>query len=991
MRRAEKDRIDHDEQYSKDYTVDEAKALGPDKDRIAKVERLKKIKARYDRAALEYNNAQTKAAEARQLIDKYNAQIGEMEQKIKDTDGELARIQERVELAKDESEKQSFLREQRLIEKKLKKYTKRLKGYRRRLAKAIENAKSKEENLEKSFNRFQDAESAFAPYTETLDKEEKAIIAEQAAIEKALKGARDREQQERVEEKLARRRELTAKGRLKEQAKATKKLERELALMKRERVKKAQQEGRELSTAELEQWTAKEKELRDRLRQYYEESELDVSELPDLDSYRIAKSELAKSEEEFYRIQNEVNQTEKELDLLRESSNDFEEKMRKMERKYNQKTQELLSARGTDRERDALKAARDVEEQYMELTTTLRDYREQETEAIKRALNIKRDLVEAKERLDLAKENYERSQKMIEIRRQRELDEKRYIETLTKETLYPGTAGADGLSFQGRWPLVERSEETSIRAIHPAGKRYNINSILITGDQDVVYALKNWPDYESDALYSRMSDADIEAFRSRLLKDLHDEGYVFATVSVNKQSLKQRFLKFRVHAGEEGDVTVVGNRWYTAKQILDSISWDSGTEFNYRQLYADLYNLNSRPDLRINSKLIPKVDKNSKKTIDIELNVIDRLPLHGALRLSNTGVRQTSDWRLRSTVQHLNLSHRNDIATIEWLTDPKEPQDVNAISASYHLALANRSGLAVYSGWSESNITDVAPDIDIFGEGYYLGAQYSKQIKSADNFNLEATIGWLFQSVENFNEFAGQRVGSTNDVDLSMPNLTLSYSEKNFDKFGGRNFISNTIQVNLAGNLGSSDEKEFQDPNVDGSFVVNRFQFARFQKLFAGRNIPGKWTLFLQFDAQLADEASIPAVQKGFGGVNSVRGYEEREVSADNGFTGSVELQTPLISNFIPTLQRSEEYLSNNPDDWTVHRLQFVGFYDFGRSEKIAPLEGEEKNTTFSSIGAGFRLALTKFSQLSLDYGFPLVSTDESSGGRGHISLQMQF
>ena len=102
-------------------------------------------------------------------------------------------------------------------------------------------------------------------------------------------------------------------------------------------------------------------------------------------------------------------------------------------------------------------------------------------------------------------------------------------------------------------------------------------------------------------------------------------------------------------------------------------------------------------------------------------------------------------------------------------------------------------------------------------------------------------------------------------------------------------------------------------------------------------------------------------------------------------FTGSLELRTPLLSNFIPTLQRSEEYSVNNPEDWRVHRLQFIGFYDFGLSELSEPSEGEEKNESFSSVGTGLRLGLTKYSQFRLDYAFPLISTDESSGSRAHF------
>ena len=985
-----KKEIDDKKSDKKVYTTQEAKALSPNKERIARVERLGKLKAVYDNAAVQYNTAQTKAAEANKVIDKYKVQISEMEQQIKGTEDELNRINERVALV-NQNENDTLLKEQNLLKRKIKKDSKRLKSIRSRLAKAVEDAQEKGERLEKALNKFKDAELMFSPYAEILEKEEKKISSEKAAIAKAINDAKEREQEKKFQKKLAKRRKLIHNRRAKKREKATKELGRELNLMKQERVKKARKEGRELSPAELEQWATKEKDLRERLEKYYNENQLiEESIISNPESFKDSTSRLTEAKMEFYRIQNEVSQTERELDNLRNLSRDFEKKIRESERTYYQKTQDLLNAKGTNRAEIALKAAQEVEKEYRELTTALRKYREQETNAVKRALNIKKDLVDARDRLDLAKENYEKYQLIAERQRKKDLEDKKIVEGLTKKTRYPGTAGPDGVSYQGSWPLDHTKKAITIRAENPAGKMYTINMISIIGDQQVVYNLKNWPDYEGDARYSPMSDADVEAFRNRLVKDLQDEGYVFATVSVYKQELTQGMLKFRVHAGVEGDLTVVGNRWYTAKQILDDLSWETGKGFNYRQFYFDLYNLNSRPDLRINSKLIPKIDDEDRRTIDVEMNVIDRFPLHGALKLGNTGVKETSDWRWRSTVQHLNFSHRDDILTFEWLTDPKDVQDVNAVSASYYLPFFNDNGLSLYSGWSESSITDVAPDIDVFGEGFYFGTQFSRVIKSSDKFSISTTVGWLFQNVENFNEFAGEQTGPESDINLSMPSLTIGFSGKEFDKFEGRNFISNTLQANVAGKLGSSDKDEF-GTNVEGNFIINRFHFTRFQKLFSGPDGLSKWTLFFQFNAQVTDDALTPAVQKSFGGVNSIRGYEEREVSADNGFTGSIEFQSPLISNFIPTLQRSKEYLSNNPDDWTVHRLQFVGFYDFGRSEKIDPLRGEEKNVSFSSLGAGIRLALTKFSQFRFDFGIPLISTNESSGGRSHVSLQVQF
>lgn len=554
-------------------------------------------------------------------------------------------------------------------------------------------------------------------------------------------------------------------------------------------------------------------------------------------------------------------------------------------------------------------------------------------------------------------------------------------------------AADNKITFKGAWPQVEQTPAATARAVAPKGTKYDICAVVVTGDRDAVTGLKNWSDYENDALYAPMSAADIESFRQRILKDLQDDGYVFATVSVYQPSLRLGFLKLRVHVGQKGNVLVKGNRWYTAKQVLQAASWQTGAKFNYRKLYSDLFDLNVRPDVRVNTKLKPHLDKFGRRIVDVELDVKDRFPIHGSLNLSNTGSKETSDWRVRTTLQHLNLTKHNDVLTVEWLTDPHLTNQVNAVSSSYYLPFGEGNSLTLYGGWSESDINDVAPELDVYGEGYYMGVQVSQVLKETPDYTMDASLGWQYQYTENANDLAGMSFDKRR-IWLSMPSLTIGYAAKKFDRFAGRNYWSNQVMANFAGKFGASknDKSTQQAALTDGDFVIDRFQFARLQKLFAGRDEPGKWTMFFKTNIQLASDAVVSSVQKGIGGVNSVRGYREREVLGDSGMTATLELRTPLIDNFIPGLKRSEEYRLAHPDDWKMHRLQFVTFLDYGTVRQEEPLPGEADTETFASFGAGLRLGLTRYSQIKFDYGVPFSETRESSSnGRGHLSLQLQF
>ncbi len=163
--------------------------------------------------------------------------------------------------------------------------------------------------------------------------------------------------------------------------------------------------------------------------------------------------------------------------------------------------------------------------------------------------------------------------------------------------------------------------------------------------------------------------------------------------------------------------------------------------------------------------------------------------------------------------------------------------------------------------------------------------------------------------------------------------------------------------------------------------------------MFAGEDAPGKWSLFTKIDTQIATDDLPPPQRDYVGGCNSVRGYEESELGGDNTVVATLELRTPLFENFLPGLEKEQQFLDDNPEYWGRHRLQFIAFTDFGYVSNKHSLPGELNNQTFVSAGLGLRLGLTKYSQMSLDYGYPFIdaSDDTPSNGRLHVSLQLQF
>ena len=569
------------------------------------------------------------------------------------------------------------------------------------------------------------------------------------------------------------------------------------------------------------------------------------------------------------------------------------------------------------------------------------------------------------------------------------------------------------ITYQGDFHLTPpRSAPPTVRAEDPEerGNLYNINMLVVVGDRREVYNLPNWDHYENEALYHPMSEADIESFRQRILKDLQDQGYIFATVSVYRPSLVQGFLKLRVHVGELGQVTVRGNRFRSAEQILRQMEWNTGQEFDYSTLFNRLYTLNANPSMQVQSQLRPRQEADGRRVIDADITVEERWPLSGALTISNDGSMETSEWRARLALQWYNPLKLDDTLGIEWFTSPREISDVNAFNASYVVPFQERYQLSLFGGYSKTDLENVLPQLDLIGKGYFTGASVHRNLWDSATASLDMAVGWMFMSTENrvllgaFDD-NGEPTDTQQErykVDMSIPRISMSFANKDWDDLGGRNYITNTMMFHFAGSFGASGSGDFKNinRNSNGSFFINRFQYARFQKLWGQPDDTGSLSLFTRFDAQLASASLPTSMQKALGGQDTVRGYFEREVAGDQGVNFTAELRTPLLANFIRGLQRDEEFLRSNPDWWGVHRLQAVAFFDAGvvsYRDRLTDtdggnLPGQLKSVSMYSIGAGLRMTFTRYSQLRLDYGYPLKTTpDRPKNGRLHFGGQLQF
>ena len=560
---------------------------------------------------------------------------------------------------------------------------------------------------------------------------------------------------------------------------------------------------------------------------------------------------------------------------------------------------------------------------------------------------------------------------------------------------------------------------------------YKISKLEVRGDADFMKATGLYEEIEKRTEGQILTDSEIQALVRKSNKALIDAGYYLASLwtppaDYTKGVLilqvdKGRIGKMRFYAapsnGSTGQVTTAvqkkpfKGKYYSEEQLRRRLAGlKEGDTFDYRPFYLSVYNINALPDVTMDTDLkVRKVQTAglTQRFVDMDFTVKDKPPIHGALSVANSGTKATGDWRPSAAIQHLNLTKHDDVLSLNLGPVSPNLSDLKSFAASYYLPNHWRNGGAftVYGGYSDLDAEDVVEGIDVKGKGWFTGIQQSYRLITTEKHLLSVSLGLTYRSMEDQLILAdpGQEDLELEPRKVIMAPLSFafSYSTAQPDFIGGRNFLTCQTIAHRAGFLGASDEEEIRTlrMNADGDFYIERLQLARIQPLSGEQRGALGWLLFAKADAQLASGSLVPAEQKAIGGMDSVRGFPERIVQGDDGISGTVEVRTPLMSTFLgsPYKTKVDREIALN-EGRTMDRLQFVTFMDAGLV-KIKDSLGPVERYTIVGAGAGFRLALTKYSQLRFDWGFPISGRDKvttsdediKSSGRYHMSAQVQF
>jgi len=439
---------------------------------------------------------------------------------------------------------------------------------------------------------------------------------------------------------------------------------------------------------------------------------------------------------------------------------------------------------------------------------------------------------------------------------------------------------------------------------------------------------------------------DVEQARGALEQAYRDKGYQTVTVQIPPQKLGSGVVILQVMRGEVARLRVHGSRYFSIDQIKrEAPSLQEGQSPNFSQVTHDLLVLNELPDRQVTPTVRPGETPGS---VDVDLNVKDKLPLHGSLEINNRYSTGTTQLRLNGSVSYDNLWQLGHSIGFSFQVSPEDPGQVKVFSGYYLARIPDMSWLSLMlQGTKQNSDVNTLGGIGVAGNGETVGLRAIISLPPLTDFYQSLSLGFDYKHFTQDVQISG--------TDTLTPVTYYPFSAAYSGNWIGKGYETDlNASVNLAtSQLGSSNATfDLNRHGASGDFMYFRGDLSH------THDLPGGFQLFAKAQGQAADQPLVNSEQFSGGGLGTVRGLLESEVLGDNGILGTVELRTPSLS----------EFLGKTVDEW-----RFYVFNDGGMLTNDEPLVESPYQYNLDSVGAGTRIKVAGHLNGSLDVGIPLV------------------
>jgi len=360
---------------------------------------------------------------------------------------------------------------------------------------------------------------------------------------------------------------------------------------------------------------------------------------------------------------------------------------------------------------------------------------------------------------------------------------------------------------------------------------------------------------------------DIEQARAMLESEYRNLGYPTVLVDIPEQNVVNGIVRLRVTEGRVDRLKITGSQHYLLSEIRDQVpALSRGNIPHLPDVKEQMASMNQQsPDRSITPVMRPGREPG---TLEVELKVKDKLPLHGSLEVNGRNTPNTTRTRTVGLIRYDNLWQRFHSVSLQYQSSPKNRDEVKVIGGTYVFPL-QKSGtrIALYAVRSDSD-TEIASAgaLDVIGKGTIAGGRVVMPLEGNSDYFHSFTYGADYKDFEEGLNLIG---ADTQNTPITYYPFSLRYDQTRRAK---RSITSYGIGTTF-GIRGLNDQVEFNDKRIfsKANFIYLsgdiKYRFP------VGAGFQGK----IKIAAQYTDSPLISNEQFTAGGSESVRGYYESQ------------------------------------------------------------------------------------------------------------------
>ncbi len=483
-------------------------------------------------------------------------------------------------------------------------------------------------------------------------------------------------------------------------------------------------------------------------------------------------------------------------------------------------------------------------------------------------------------------------------------------------------------------PTQESPEVTS-----PSGDRISIKKIEVLGNtvlEDEIAKLIQ--SYENRSV----TFEELLELRSAIIQLYIKNGYITSGAFLpNNQDLNSGIVQIQVVEGEIKQIEIGGLNRLREGYVRSRLERATSTPLNRQRLEEALQLLQLDPLIeQVNAELVAGSNPGSNI---LRVSLKEAPAFHAAIGVDNNQSPSIGSVQGSVEVSHDNVLGFGDRLAAQYgRTEGLDLYDIN-----YNIPINARNGALNfrYNNGDSRIIEREFRDIGIRSETQTYSLNFRQPITRTPTREFALSLGLDLRRSQTY-ILDDRPFSFTEGTEKGESKVTVIRFSQDWVDRGTRRVLAARSQFSLG--IDAFDAT-INNTGTDGRFFSWLGQFQWVQQL-SPRNL-----LVARIDAQLTPNSLLPLERFSIGGVDTVRGYRQNQLVADNGILGSVEVRIPLASD--------------------SSKLQLAPSFEIGTVWNNRDIDPDP--ATIASLGLGLRWQMTPDLSLRLDYGIPLISVSD--------------